>query len=396
MKTSFPRSILASTTFFALHFIVCAEPAPDAGFSVHVGPTIEITHSHRYCWFPTVHQFPSGKIMVTMRMSPDECNPEGDFSAVAFSADGGLTWSHRYTMGAGANTDGGYSDTPQADGTIWNLYGWIGLPDPAGSGLDFPATLTKHARDGQEFTQVRDASFHLLQPVMTTPTQLYGKDYRDADLLAIPEVNPYGPILKALDGGWIVPIEFKPMRAKYSRVGLMHSLDGKHWNQISTVATAELGGKKLPWVGDEGPDETSVVRLADSRLYAIFRTGNHGYLGEVWSSDDGKTWTAPASTGLKGVAPKLRRLSNGALALTTGRPGPVTILFSLDGTGKTWTHLTPIFSGMSTRYTDFIEVRPGHLLVVYDSVPYGWDAIPEADTTSLNRVYATLVDVERK
>ena len=151
----------------------------------------------------------------------------------------------------------------------------------------------------------------------------------------------------------------------------------------------------MAWVGDEGPDESSMVRLADNRIYCIFdRTPRHAGPDLVGRRrpDPGRRQT---STGFKGVAPKLRRLSNGVLACTYGRPGPVTIMFSLDGTGKTWSHLTPIFSGMSTRYTDFIEISPGHLLVVYDSVPYGWDPIPEADTTSLNRVQATLIDVEK-
>jgi hypothetical protein len=371
------------------------QPAAD-NFVVKIGQTIEITHSQRYCWFPTVHKFPSGEIMVTMRMSPDECNPEGDFSAVATSKDGGLTWSQRFTMGAGANVDGAYSAEPMPDGTIWNIYGWIRLPHSTPAGLEYPATVTKYSHGGMEFSQNRNAVFRLSQPVSTTPTQLYAKDHRDAFLLSVPGVNPFGPIIPALDGGWLAPIEFRPAGEKLTKVGIIHSTDGLTWTQISTVATSFADGKKMPWVGDEGPDETSIVRLADNRIYTIFRTGAHGYLGQAWSSDDGRTWTAPTSTGFRGVAPKLRRLSNGALACTYGRPGPVTIMFSLDGTGKTWTHLTPIFSGMSTRYTDFIEVRPGHLLVVYDSVPYGWDPIPEADTISLNRVMATFVDVEKK
>ena len=69
---------LLSFRFFAVSVLLSAlsvgraEKPAATDLLVHVGPTIEITHSHRYCWFPTVHQFPSGKIMVTMRMSPDE------------------------------------------------------------------------------------------------------------------------------------------------------------------------------------------------------------------------------------------------------------------------------------------------------------------------------------
>jgi len=51
---------------------------------------------------------------------------------------------------------------------------------------------------------------------------------------------------------------------------------------------------------------------------------------------------------------------------------------------------------MSTRYTDLVEVQPGKLLIVYDSVPYGWDPIPTADLISKNRIYGTFVEVARR
>jgi hypothetical protein len=137
------------------------------------------------------------------------------------------------------------------------------------------------------------------------------------------------------------------------------------------------------------------VRLADKRLYAIYRTGGDGFIGQAWSSDDGKTWTKPTSTPYKGVALRVRRLSNGVLACTTGRPGPVVVMFSVDGSGANWSHITPIFNGKSTHYTDFIEVEPGKLLVVYDSVPYGWHAIPYSDRESKNVIYGTFVEVRK-
>ena len=53
-------------------------------------------------------------------MSPDDTNPEGEFSAYCLSKDGGQTWGRRYTMGAGANIDAAYSQAPLEDG-IWVL-----------------------------------------------------------------------------------------------------------------------------------------------------------------------------------------------------------------------------------------------------------------------------------
>lgn len=70
------------------------------------------------------------------------------------------------------------------------------------------------------------------------------------------------------------------------------------------------------------------------------------------------------------------------------------MMCSLDGTGKSWSHETTIFSDMSTRYTEFLEVAPGKLFLVYDSVPYGWKTIPSSDQKSMNVIYGTYLDVQ--
>ena len=83
------------------------------------------------------------------------------------------------------------------------------------------------------------------------------------------------------------------------------------------------------------------------------------------------------------------------LALTTGGPGPVTIMFSSDE-GRTCVGTTAIFSKKSTCYTDLIELVPGKLLVVYGRVPYGWNPIPLSDKLSKNAICDTLVEVHRR
>lgn len=74
----------------------------------------------------------------------------------------------------------------------------------------------------------------------------------------------------------------------------------------------------------------------------------------------------------------------------------MTIMFDIDGSGKHWSHVTPIYSGMSTRYNDFVEISPGKLLLVYDSVPYGWKLIPDSDTISKETVYGSFIQVSRR
>jgi hypothetical protein len=368
-----------------------------ADIEVKVGKTVEITHSFRYCWYPTIHRFPSGEIMVTMRMSPDEVNPEGDFSAYCLSADGGSIWSQRYTMGAGANVDGAFSDAMPSDGSIWQLYGWVASAPMAGRGESFHLTLTKFAKGGMEFQQLRDVPLEMSVPVHYDSTDLFDRRVQDGRLAKQATVVPWGPILEGLDGSLIAPVYYTTEQSQtYYRLALIRSADaGKSWKEYSTVAAVEPGEKPWPGMGREGPCETGLVRLADKRLYAIFRTGGDGFMGHTWSADDGKTWTKPASTPHQGVAVRVRRISNGMLACTTGRPGPVVVMFSAEGTGEKWQGITPLFEGKSTHYTDFIEVEPGKLLVVYDSVPYGWHPIPFSDRDSRNVIYGTFVEVRR-
>jgi len=368
--------------------------------NVQLGKTVEITASYNYCWFPTVHRFSTGEILATMRMSPDDTNPEGELSAYCISKDGGQTWSRRYTMGAGANVDAAYTQVPREDGAVWVLgAGYDSLePYPPGQTTCFHATLTKLSRGGMEVDQIRDARIHLSEPAQSVPATLYATKAKDASQLSVvPEAQPWGAIVDGPDGEWLTTFYYITERdPRQRRLVLIRSTDhGQSWDDCGTIAAVQPNEKPWPWMGNEGPNEAGLVRLSTSRLYCIFRTDGDGFLGEAWSSDDGKTWTTPTSSGFKGVAPHLRLMSDGLLACTFGRPGPVTIMFSSDE-GKKWTNITPIFNSMSTHYTDLIEVEAGKLLVVYDSVPYGWDPIPSSDKSSKNAIYGTFVEVRRR
>jgi hypothetical protein len=333
-------------------------------------------------------------------MSGDDTNPEGEFSAYCVSRDEGQTWSRRYTMGAGTNVDAAYTQVPHQDGILWVLgAGYDSLePSPPGQAMDFHAVLTKFSRGGLECYQIRDAKIHLSEPAWATPTTIVTTGRKDAtDLSAVYEANPWGAIVDGPGGEWLTTLYYMAERdPRQRRLVLIRSTDqGRSWKEYGVIAAVQPNETPWPWMGKEGPNEAALVRLPEGRLYCLFRTGDNGYLGEAWSGDDGKTWTAPVSTGYRGVAPHLRLLKSGLLACTSGRPGPVTIMFSFDG-GKKWSNITPIFSGMSSRYTDLIEIEPGKLLVVYDSVPYGWKLIPSSDKTSKNAVYGTFVEVRRR
>ena len=369
-------------------------------FVIRVGETLEVTASYNYCWYPTVHQFSTGEILTTMRMSPDETNPEGEFSAYCLSKDGGQTWSRRYTMGAGANIDAAYSQVPLEDGAIWALgAGYDSLePYPPSQKTDFHVTLTEFLRNGTEVHQIRDARIHLSEPVQFVPVELYAIKTKDASKLdKVPRGQPTGSIISGPGDEWLSTLYYTTERdQRYSQLVLIRSIDhGRTWNEYGVIAAVQPDEKRWPWMGGEGPNEAALVRLSESYLYCVFRSGEGEYMGEARSLDDGKTWTPPKSTGFKGVAPHLRLLSNGLLVCTFGRPGPVTIMFSKDA-GYTWVGITQIFDGNSTGYTDVIEVEPGKLLVVYDAIPDGKDPKPGSSKLSKHAIYGTFVEVRRR
>ena len=385
------------TLTLILSFVSCFGKTDELDhFRIRVGKTVRIAASYNYCWYPTVHRFSTGEILTTIRMSPDDTNPEGEFSAYCLSKDGGETWSRRYTMGAGANVDAAYSQVPLEDG-IWVLgSGYLTLePYLSGKEADFHTTLSEFSRAGMDVHQIRDASIHLSEPPQLEPVEIHATKTMDASQLAsVPTAVPQGAIIAGPRGEWLCTLYYITKRdRRYRRLVLIRSFDHGHtWKEDGIIATLQPGEKPWPWMGNEGPNEAGLVRLSDSRLFCIFRTGNNDYMGGAWSFDDGKTWSPPTSTGFKGVAPHLRLMSNGLLVCTFGRPG-VTIMFS-PNEGKSWTDITPIFKDQSSGYSDVIEVGAGKLFVVYDSLPRGGDPVPGA--LSEHIVYGTFVEVQKR
>jgi BNR repeat protein len=288
---------------------------------------------------------------------------------------------------------------PLDDGAIWALgAGFASLdPYPPGQKTNFHVTVTKFSRIGMEIQQIRDAGIRLSEPAQFVPVELAATKAKDASEIGpVPVAQPWGAIIGGPGGEWLSTLYYPTERdQRFSRLVLIRSVDHGHtWVEHGIIAAVQPNEKPWPWMGREGPNEAGLVRLSENRLYCIFRTGNGEYLGEAWSVDDGKTWTPPVSSGFKGVAPHLRLMSNGLLACTFGRPGPVTIMFSADE-GKNWVAVTPIFNEMSSRYTDVIEVEPGKLFVVYDSIPDGGNP-PSFGKLSKHAIYGTFVEVRRR
>lgn len=311
-----------------------------------------------------------------MSMHADTVHPQEGFrEGYCVSRDGGASWSQRY----GVETVGGvWAEVPSADGSLWGVSGHIvGSRDDQNFLFARSQISDRTAADGQPVTidQRKDVLLHMSEPTL-------GLMFT-------------GSILQSRDGSLLACVYSRSKAApQFYRLAMAHSSDnGNSWRQGTIIGSVSNNSQPPAGMGKDGPCEAGLVRLRDGRLFVIFRTGSDGYLGTAWSSDEGRTWTDPALIPFKGVEPRVRLLSNGILALSTGRPGPVTMLFSVDGTVKSWSHQTDIFSGMSTRYTEFLELTPGKLFLVYDSVPYGWKEIPASDVNARNAIYGVWLEV---
>ncbi|MES2391609.1 MAG: sialidase family protein [Acidobacteriota bacterium] len=345
--------------------------------SVHVGKTVEITRAHDRCWFPSLYRFGNKDLIVDMSMHADTTHPDGGFhQGYCISRDNGLTWSERTPV---ENFGGVWADIPQPKNGVWTITSHVTGKESEQDFLFTRCTLTDTGAGtpnaGLKVDTRNDIKLHLQQ--------------------ATQGVMFTASIIPSRDGGLLTCIYTHTRQdPKYYHVSCARSDDaGLTWRE-GTVISAVKDDNPFPGMGTEGPCEASMARLADGRLFVIYRTGSDGYMGIAYSSDEGRTWTPPQLIVYKGVEPRVRLLSSGILACSTGRPGPVTMMFSLDGIGKDWSNQTPIFHDMSTRYTEFIEIAPNKLFLVYDSVPYGWKEIPATDTKAFNAIYGTFIDIE--
>jgi len=141
--------------------------------------------------------------------------------------------------------------------------------------------------------------------------------------------------------------------------------------------------------GSDGLCEPAIVQFGDGELFCVMRSGSYRALYSIRSTDGGQTWSGPEALPVEGVMPILVLMTDGTLALATGRPDNVLCL-SADG-GRTWPKRIVIqeWAGVendkgeivrrdrpnvppdnpdlhSTGYNGLAEVEPGRLLYVHD------------------------------
>ncbi len=131
------------------------------------------------------------------------------------------------------------------------------------------------------------------------------------------------PMIQLSDGSVILVIEgaFEP-KVEHSVIGVFRSENrGQSFELASVVNPGHM------------VEEPSIVELPDKRLLLIGRRKDDF----CWSSDGGRSWTAPVSIGVELFDPHLVLLPNGILACFHGsyEGGGLRVILSKDF-GKTW------------------------------------------------------------
>jgi hypothetical protein len=366
-------------------------------------------------WFPFVFRLTDGLLVMYVEYGHDaNWSPFVRFE----SRDGGRTWGNRTDNVPRVNWCHSF-----ADGELYEI-DCYGVQDPRR-----PAEAAYYAawsRPGavgapvrKELTRIHCPS---TKPVCLTDMRGYPMNdwwplwngLHQNEELTGKEVFLTGPCITsgvAMPDGRLLAVGYWPPREAAGPgdgVWLLESGDrGRTWREVGTVA---LPGPDYP----VGFNETTLLRLPTGRLLAISRA--HGPLYQMWSDDEGRTWTAPQPLRLVdggpepyGVWPVAKVLHDGTLALVYGRPGKH-LVFDPTGTGEQWgSHVdlhaweleTQALLGVppelrlrgivghdltkycnrhtdSSDYLALVEVAPGELRLFYDVQGYHehWNARP--------------------
>lgn len=124
-----------------------------------------------------------------------------------------------------------------------------------------------------------------------------------------------------------------------SGISVYKTLDkGENWYLLSDIPYPRSEWKEDKDV--EGFSEPVLLELGDGSLLCVIRSTewlDNKPLYKSTSNDGGHSWSEPLAFTSNGCAPRLIKLKNGVVVLTSGRPG-VQLRFCVDGKANEWTN----------------------------------------------------------
>lgn len=335
--------------------------------------------------FPSITRWEDGTLLVGYSVSPDAAESYGSPSAACISRDRGRTWTP-------------YTGKREATGLLLPNGERIAVMTPkpykeADLRLPKPVGNLTGTYGKQVYTMYRLSE---LQPMLRTVRLVRAakgsKDWKpEHSALDDPQalrytlrglfpivwwgdlrLAPDGSVLAGIYPGYRVTDDGK-MDPK-GGVFFYRSTDfGRSW-KVQGRIPYQPDLKADPRGNDrDGFTEPAFEILADGSLFCVMRTTDGVGQGPMYASrsrDLGKTWSKPVAIAPVGVLPRLLRLENGVLVLSSGRPG-VEVRFCSDGIGKRWSQpysIVPPGEGgkhTSCGYTHLLPTGPDSFMIVY-------------------------------
>ncbi len=350
------------------------------GFSLELGCPVEVGRDSGHFWFSTLHPIEGADVLCLVVRADDK--PQGKWPAtLCRSGDGGASWRRERAVDSyGPNSlrlgrrrlllmpyelwpvSPGDKRNAQADGTILSCLArsMLSVETATVRFLDFPQDLA---------------------------------DYHQGELCIVTNGN----VLPLRDGRLFTTLYGRcEGQERYTNFAVASEDGGFTWRFLSVVARSE-GEADVA----EGPDESNTVRLADGRLFCVYRVGSYLDYRKSYSADDGRTWTKPeVIQGAWSVEPQLVRLRSGLILLSGGRLG-LFLWACADGEGRRWERVNlaahhnalvpdaslhyseafceakvPVEPAQSTSYTGMKALGVNEALICYDRLGSGWAGAP--------------------
>ncbi len=346
--------------------------------------------------FPALERLADGRLIAFIHTEADSATAYGSPKRVFTSADNGLNW--REDSGAqheayGLHLKNGQYlriDTPPSLEEAA-----LALPEAVGSFSMYDTTYQLYAMSNlpRELRLIFFQKFHngKWERASTELDDLAGLRYTVQG--RFPRIW-WGDIVKAADGSLIALTYPRIANETPYRFGsaCYRSIDnGSTWKMRGQIPNGDFKGT--------GFTEPALTQLADGTLYAALRTTDGSGILPMYesrSSDLGKTWSKPTVIASNGVMPRLLRLDNGVLVLSSGRPG-VQLRFSPSGNGGDWTEPWELIPMKSPRaesdtcsYTSLVPLDRDSFLIAYS-----WFHKPDPDGNVRKAVFARRIRVTK-
>lgn len=356
---------------------------------------------------PFMAKFPKGELIGIYTLDPDTQSNPVFASGFQISNDGGAHWGRRYSM---LMQHVSVVFVPKPNDSLLALPSEMFEKTPGDEhNFQGPYYLFEHGGDRMVFVPDGVRVVDLPWPVEVFPGPQPRDNWHAGIVFTSYPLEIGG---KLLETGYVQ----KKGEKVYSSVILASEDGGYTWRYLSTVGSPD---PSLVGQGSyEGPDEMTMIQLADGDLMAAFRVGSgrKWNLHRAYSHDRGRTWTKSDALPAWSVEPELVRTANGIIALSTGRPG-IDLWLSTDPRAATWQSIDIVehhnrcvpdprerissynpsaspsenASWQTSSYTGLVEVAPNRLLLIYDRDPEG----PPADPNDLSRVFVLPIEVGR-